>query len=70
MDFDLESFGVGTGAMAVLGILYRIYLAVNHRRVRSTCCNRACITSIDVEETTPGDLKIKIPVEPVEMTPV
>jgi hypothetical protein len=70
MDFDLESFGVGTGAMAVLGILYRIYLAVNHRRVRSTCCNQACVTSIDVEETTPGDLKIKIPVEKVEMTPI
>ena len=71
MDFNLESFGIGTGAMAVLGIAYRIYLAVNHHRVRSVCCNRACITQIDVEETTPSkELKIKIPTEPVEMTPV
>jgi len=68
MDFQLESFGVGTGAMAVLAIAYRIYLAVNHHRVRSVCCNRTCTTSIDVEETTPAkDLKIKIP---VEMTPI
>jgi hypothetical protein len=67
MDFNLESFGVGTGAMALLGVLYRVYLAVNHRRVRSVCCNQACVSQIDVEETTPGDLKIKIP---VEMTPV
>ena len=69
MDFQVESFGIGTGAMVVLGIAYRIYLAVNHHRLRSVCCNRACTTSIDVEETTPSkDLKIKIP--PVEMTPV
>jgi hypothetical protein len=68
MDFQLESFGVGTAAMTVLAIAYRIYLAVNHHRVRSVCCNRVCTSSIDVEETTPPkDLKIKIP---VEMTPV
>lgn len=71
MDFQLESFGVGTGVMAVLGIAYRVYLAVNHHRLRSVCCNRACVTQIDVEETTPAtDLKIKIPPERVEMTPV
>ena len=71
MDFQLESFGVGTAAMTVLAIAYRIYLAVNHHRVRSVCCNRACTTSIDVEETTPAkELKIKIPAERVEMTPV
>jgi len=70
MDFQLESFGVGTGVMAVLGILYRVYLAVNHHRIRSVCCNRVCVSQIDVEETTPGELKIKIPAEPVEMTPV
>lgn len=70
MNFDLESFGVGTGAMAVLGVLYRVYLAVNHHRLRSVCCNQACVTQIDVEETTPADLKIKIPIEKVEMTPI
>ena len=67
MDFNLESFGVGSGVMAILGIAYRIYLVVNHKRVKSVCCNQACVTQIDVEETTPGELKIKIP---VEMTPV
>lgn len=67
MDFNLESFGVGSGVMAILGIAYRIYLGVNHKRVKSVCCNQACVTQIDVEETTPGELKIKIP---VEMTPV
>lgn len=71
MDFNLESFGVGTGAMAILGIAYRIYLAVNHKRVKSVCCNQACVTQIDVEETTPApELKIKIPTEPVTMTPI
>jgi len=71
MDFQVESFGIGTGAMVVLGIAYRIYLAVNHHRLRSVCCNCACTSSIDVEETTPAkELRIKIPVEKVEMTPV
>ena len=71
MDFQVESFGVGTGAMMILGIAYRIYLAVNHHRLRSVCCNRACTSSIDVEETTPAkELKIKIPADKVEMTPL
>jgi len=71
MDFQLESFGVGTAAVTILGIAYRIYLAVNHHRLRSVCCNRMCVTQIDVEETTPQkELKIKIPAEKVEMTPI
>jgi hypothetical protein len=71
MDFQVESFGVGTGAMMILGIAYRVYLAVNHHRLRSVCCNRACTSSIDVEETTPAkELRIKIPADKVEMTPL
>lgn len=38
---------------------------LNHKRVRSTCCNKVCITSIDVEETSPvrPELKITIPAD-------
>jgi hypothetical protein len=33
---------------------------LNHKRLRSTCCNITCVTSVDLEETTPP-LKITIP---------
>jgi len=43
-------------------------IKLNHHRIRSTCCNKVCVTSIDVEATTPPEsiepkeeLKITIP---------
>lgn len=38
-----------TALTAITGYIIRW----NHKRVRSTCCNKPCVTSIDVEETTP-----------------
>jgi hypothetical protein len=35
---------------AALGYL----LKLNHHRIRSTCCNRACVSSIDVDKTSPA----------------
>jgi len=33
--------------------LFGYLIKINHRRIRSKCCNKPCVTSIDVEETTP-----------------
>ena len=61
---NYASGGIGAGAVVVLGILYRVYLAVNHHRVRSNCCGKEMVVSVDVETTTPPkDLKINIPKE-------
>lgn len=57
------SGGLGAGVVIALGVAYRIYLAINHHRVRSNCCGREMSASIDIETTTPPDLKIKIPVK-------
>lgn len=58
------SGGVGAGAVLALGVAYRIYLAINHHRVRSNCCGKQMVVSVDVEETTPPTvLKIKAPEE-------
>ena len=58
------SGGIGAGTVVALGILYRVYLAVNHHRVRSNCCGKEVVVSVDVEETTPPTvLKIKSPEE-------
>ena len=61
---NVTSGGIGAGAVFALGIAYRVYLAVNHHRIRSTCCGREMVVSVDVEETTPQVvLKIKAPQE-------
>jgi len=58
---NVTSGGIGAGAVVVLGIAYRVYLAVNHHRIRSNCCGKEMSASIDVEQTTPPQLKITIP---------
>jgi hypothetical protein len=63
---NYASGGIGAGAVVVLGILYRVYLAVNHHRVRSNCCGKELVVSVDVEQTTPPDLHIRVPPEPVK----
>ncbi len=61
---NYASGGIGAGAVVVLGIAYRVYLAVNHHRVRSNCCGKELVVSVDVETTTPPQhLKIKVPDE-------
>jgi len=47
------SGGIGATAVIVMGIIYRIYLSINHHRIRSTCCGREVSASIDIEDTTP-----------------
>lgn len=57
--------GFLTAFVGVTGYLIKL----NHHRIRSTCCNKVCVSSIDVEATTPPDsihepkeeLKITIP---------
>jgi hypothetical protein len=59
---NYASGGIGAGAVVALGVLYRVYLAVNHHRVRSNCCGKEIVASIDIEKTTPPpDIKIRIP---------
>jgi hypothetical protein len=59
---NYASGGIGAGAVVALGVLYRVYLAVNHHRVRSNCCGKEVVVSVDIEKTTPPpDIKIRIP---------
>lgn len=59
---NVTSGGIGAGTMVALGIAYRVYLAVNHHRIRSTCCGKEMVVSVDVEQTTPP-IKIVVPQE-------
>ena len=59
--------GFSLGSLISLLVFLIAYIAkLNHKRIRSTCCNQPCTTSIDVEVTTPEQLKIKLPNNTIE----
>jgi hypothetical protein len=51
---SLASGGVGAGIVVGLGIVYKIYQAINHHRIKSTCMGKEITASIDIDETTPN----------------
>jgi hypothetical protein len=55
---SFASGGVGASIVVVIGL---IYSAVNHKRIRSTCCGRQVDASLDIENTTPTKIKIRDP---------
>lgn len=56
MDWNsgLAGGGIIAGALAVITAIYK---AVNHHRVRSNCCGKKIEASLDIEETTPPNIK-------------
>jgi hypothetical protein len=58
---NLSSGAAGAGSIVAVGLIYRIYLAVNHHKVKSTCMGKEFSASIDVDQTTPKkDITIKV----------
>jgi hypothetical protein len=49
----LASGGVGASVVVAIGILYKVYLAINHKRIKSTCMGKEITASLDIDETTP-----------------
>jgi len=53
----LVAGGVGTAFTIALLIVYRflvpLFNASNHKRIRSVCCGQNCVTSLDVDDTSP-----------------
>ena len=58
---NLTSGGIGAGTVIGLGLAYRLYKAINHHKVKSTCMGKEFSASIDIDETTPKkELTIRI----------
>jgi hypothetical protein len=58
---NIASGGIGASIVVGLGICYKVYQAINHRRVKSTCMGKECNASLDIDETTPKkDLTIRV----------
>jgi hypothetical protein len=51
------SGGIGAAISIVtflfLHVVKPFFTAANHKRVRSICCGKVCVSSLDVEDTTP-----------------
>jgi len=47
------SGGIGASIIIALGVIYKIYIAINHHRVVSNCCGKKIEVSLDIDETTP-----------------
>ena len=60
----LQQGGVSAGIVIALGVIYKLYLTINHHRVRGKCCGKAWDASIDIDETTPP------PTAPVVVNPL
>jgi hypothetical protein len=50
---SFSSGAVGASTIVVLGIFYKVYQAVNHKHIRSRCCNKQFDASIDIDDSTP-----------------
>jgi len=55
---NYASGGVGAVSVLVLGLLYKLYQIINHRRIRSNCCGKVFVVALDIDETTPRQNQI------------
>jgi len=58
---NYASGGIGASVVIAFGICYKVYLAINHHKLKSTCMGKEFSASIDIDETTPKkDLSIRV----------
>ena len=49
------------GLGLAVSLLGTIFAAFNHKRLRSNCCGRKAVISVDVENTTPPKITVPSP---------
>jgi len=55
---QLTTAGLTATFTAIVGIAYKIYMVVNHKRIRSNCCGKKIEASIDIDNTTPPEVVV------------
>jgi hypothetical protein len=60
---QLTTAGLTATFTALVGIAYKIYMVVNHKRIRSNCCGKKLEASIDIDNTSPPDVVLNIPAQ-------
>lgn len=57
-----DSEAITSYVAIALSILTAVVGALNHKRIRSVCCNKKLEVSLDIETTTPPNkLELKLP---------
>ena len=59
----LQQAGVSTGLVAVLLIVYRVLVWLNHRSISSRCCGKTADVRIDIAGLSGTPVEIKTAVE-------
>ena len=54
----MDSNGILSIVAIIISIGGSIIAIINHKRIRSNCCGKEIIASVDVESTTPPNIKV------------
>ena len=54
----LAGGGVGASIIVIIGIIYKL---INHKKLVSKCCGRSVDMSLDIGDSTPPDIRIRVP---------
>ena len=57
----MDSNTIMSTVAIVVSVLGSIVAVINHKRIRSNCCGLKLEAALDVEDTSPPNLKIKVP---------
>jgi hypothetical protein len=47
----LQTGGISAGLVVACAVLYKIYTAVNHHKIRAKCCGKVIDASLDIDTT-------------------
>jgi hypothetical protein len=64
----LQQAGVSTGLIAILLIVYRVLVWLNHRSISSRCCGKTADVRIDIAGLSGTPIEIKTAVESKDVT--
>ena len=53
----MDDSGVVATTAIIISVVTSIVAVVNHKRIRSSCCGRKLDVSVDIENTTPPQIK-------------
>ena len=62
----MDSSGIIAIVSIVISVCGSVLAIMNHKRIRSNCCGKELVTSIDVENTTPP--KLEVPEEALKIS--
>lgn len=54
----MDTSGIVATMALVVSVGGSIIAVINHKRIRSSCCGRKLDVSVDIENTTPPQIKI------------